>query len=84
MCLVLNDGTVIENGQAWNPIDELRCFFDGYTMQEAASMFLDPTKTERITAQGDGTQEVFEGFTVCVSIEMDAQGFIHVGLKKGG
>ena len=83
MCLILNDGTVIENGQAWNPGGVLRCFFDGYTIEAAATLFFDPTKTERITFQSDGTEEVFEGYTDCTGIELDAQNYVHVSLRKG-
>ena len=63
--LILNDGTVIEDGEAGlSSSGNLWLWFGGYTMMQAAAMFFDPEKTEKITFYR--TEEAitdFEGYT---------------------
>ena len=80
--LILNDGTTIENGQAGYSEGILWCFFAG-TMQQAANIFFDPSKTGKIIFQYGEMEEVYEGFTNCTSINMDVDGNVSVCLKKG-
>lgn len=83
MRLILNDGTIIDSGQAWLVTGVLRCFFNGYTINEAATLFLDATKTAHIIYDNGETQETFDGYTICTSIDMDVEGYVHIGLEKG-
>lgn len=83
MRLILNDGTEIDGGQAWLVTGNLRCFFQGLTVSEAAALFFDPAKTETIVYDNGETQETFTGY-VGTSIVTDAEGWVHVGLEKGG
>ena len=83
MRLTMNDGTVIEGGQAFLVGGMLRCFFVGYSMREAVDIFLDPLKTSRIIYSDGRNEEIFEGYTDCRSAEIDMEECLHVGMKKG-
>ena len=77
--LILNDGTVIEGGSAGMSSEgNLWLWFTGYTMAQAAMMFLDPTKTERIIFRGGETDIIYEGYTNCININRDGSGQFHI------
>ena len=76
--LILNDGTEIEGGYAGiSSRGNLWMWFTGYTMAQAVMMFLDPEKTERIVFMAGET-----GYTEMTSINVDANGQFHVGMKR--
>ena len=77
--LILADGTVIEGGEAGYSDGFLRCWFDGYTMQEAAQIFLDPEKTAVIVFE---LKDSYTGFTNCRSISVSSDGLISVCMTK--
>ena len=81
--LILNDGTVIDNGKAGYSEGFLWCYIIGYTMQQAALLFFDPAKTSKITFEYGADQDVYEWFTDCVNIHIDVDGIIHVCLTRG-
>lgn len=81
--LVLNDGTIIENGEAGYSQGFLWCYFTGYTMQQAAALFFDPTKTAKIVFQYGEMQDEYNGFTVCVNLMIDTDGRLSVCMVKG-
>ena len=80
--LILNDGTVIENGRAGYSQGTLVCFVTGYTMPQAAMLFFDPTKTARIVFQYGEMETTHEGFTNCVNIGIDVDGRVSVCMTK--
>lgn len=80
--LILNDGTIIENGRAGYTEGCLWCYLTGYTMQQVAMLFLDDSKTARIVFQYGEMEDVYEGFTVCKHM-MTEEGRIAVCLVKG-
>ena len=80
--LILNDGTEIDNGLAGYSQGVLWCHMTGYTMQQAALLFFDPEKTERITFEYGADQVVYEGFTNCFNINIDIDGVVYAGLKR--
>ena len=80
--LILADGTQIENGEAGYSHGFLWCFFKGYTLQQAASLFFDPSKTCRIVFQYGEMSDTHEGFTVCVNLGIDTDGMVSVCLKE--
>lgn len=79
--LILNDGTVIEGGRAGYAQGLLWCYMTGYTMQQAASLFFDSSKTDRIVFQYGEMQDEYEGYTDCVTIRIDVDGEVAVCLK---
>lgn len=81
--VVLNDGTTIENGQAGCSEGFLWLWFAGYTMQQAASLFFDPTKTERIVYQYGEMADEYTGYTTCRSLMVDNDGMVSVSMVKG-
>lgn len=80
--LILNDGTVIENGRAGYAEGCLWCYITGYTMMQAAALFLDAEKTARIVFQYGEMQDEYEGYTNCVNIQIDVDGEVSVCMKK--
>lgn len=80
--LVLNDGTEIPNGLAGYSEGFLWCYLTGYTMQEAANLFFDDQKTSKIVFVYGAEQDVYEGFTVCININIDVDGRLSVCLKR--
>ena len=82
--LVLNDGTVIEDGRAGFSTGSVVLFITGMTMQEAVGIAFDPSKTSRITFQYGEMEETYDGYTKCVNIGIDSDGEITVILEKGG
>lgn len=82
--LILNDGTVINDGRCGYADARLWCWIMGYTMSEAAGIFFDASKTERIVYEfGEMTSE-YDGFTECVSLNINEDGQVSVCLKRGG
>lgn len=81
--VVLNDGTILADGVAGYSDGFLWVWFTGYTMQAAATMFFDPEKTERIVFQYGEMVDEYEGFTVCRSLMIDADGKVSVCMVKG-
>ena len=81
--LILNDGTVIENGEAGQTPLNLWLWFGGMTLQEAAALFFDTEKTETITFQYGEMEDIYEGYTSCARLEIDTDGKITVCMKRG-
>lgn len=79
--LILNDGTVIEDGEAGFADGVLWCWFRGYTMAEAAAIFLDRKKTAVIVFQFGEDEDRYEGYTECLRL-MDDGGRVSVCLAK--
>lgn len=82
--LILNDGTTIENGTAGYSEGLLWLWLSGYTMQQAAILFFDPTKTAHIVFQYGDMQDEYTGFTDCRTLTIDADGQVSVCMAKGG
>ena len=82
--LILNDGTTIENGQAGYSQGFLWCYFTGYTMQQAASLFFDSEKTARIVFQYGEMEDEYNGFTNCININVNTDGLVSVCMVKAG
>ena len=79
--LILNDGTVIEDGEAGFADGVLWCWFRGFTMAEAAAIFLDREKTAVIVFQYGEAEDRYEGFTECMRL-MDDDGRVSVCMAK--
>ena len=80
--IILNDGTEIP-GECGYSQGFLWCWFTGYTMQQAAYLFFDPSKTSRITFVYGEMQDVYEGYTNCFNLGIDVDGKVSVGLTRG-
>ena len=80
--LILADGTTFENDSCGYSSGHLWCWLHGKTMQEAAALFLDASKTARIVYEYGEMSDVYDGFTVCTNIFID-YGEISVCLVKG-
>ena len=70
--LILNDGTIIENGTAGVSEKILWLWIPGYTMAQAAEIFFDQSKTEKIIFQYGQMEDVFRNYTNCTSLMMDS------------
>lgn len=81
--LILNDGTVLENAQAGYASGVLWCYVPGITMQQAAALFFDPAKTQKIIFQYGEMEDTWEGFTVPVAMLQD-EFQISISLRKEG
>lgn len=79
--LILNDGTIIEDGEAGFADGVLWCWFRGHTMVEAAAIFLDREKTAVIVFQYGEDEDRYEGYTECLRL-MDDGGRVSVCLAK--
>lgn len=82
--LILNDGTVIEGGEAGlSSSGNLWLWFTGYTMMQAAMMFFDPEKTEKITFyRTEEASDDYEGYTNCTNISIEKNGRLSICLKR--
>lgn len=80
---MLKDNTTIENGNAGYSDGFLWLWFDGYTLQQAATLFFDATKTARIAYQYGEMEDVYEDYTTCRSLMTDANGRVSVCMTKG-
>ena len=66
--LILNDGTIIENGRAGLDSGFLWLYLPGYTMQDAAAIAFNYQKMERIEFQYGEMSDTYSGFTTCRGI----------------
>lgn len=82
--LILNDGTVIENGSAGLADGLLWLYIGGYTMAAAAETFLNPAKTAKIIFQYGGMEDSHVGYTDCRAIMINQDGNMSVCLAKEG
>ena len=80
--LILNDGTVIEGGEAGYAQGFLWCYMKGLTMMQAASLFFDTGKTARILFQYGDMEDEYNGFTNCTNINIDTDGRVSVCMTK--
>ena len=80
--LILNDGTVIEGGEAGYSQGFLWLFLPGYTMQQAAAIAFDKNKTAVIVFEYGEMEDRYEGYTNCTSIS-ENDGQANVCLEKG-
>ena len=80
--LILNDGTIIENGRAGYSMGFLWLRLPGFTMQAAADIAFNPALTQRIVFQYGQMEDVYEGYTSCTSINNE-DSMISVCLVKG-
>ena len=80
--LILKDDTTIENGIAGYSQGFLWLYFRGYTMQEAASIFLDASKTEKIVFAYGEKQDIYEGYINCTHIMIDMDGNLSICLTR--
>ena len=80
--LVLNNGTVIENGRAGYASGFLWLRLPGYTMQTAAALAFNTAATKRIVFQYGQMEDVYEGYTSCTCIN-EEDGLISVCMVKG-
>ena len=81
--LVLNDGTVIESGSAGYADGSLWLYIGGFTMADAAEIFLDPSKTGKIIFRYGEMEDAYTGYTVCKAMIIDADGSMSVRMVKG-
>ena len=80
--LILNDGTVIEDGEAGCSGASLWCWFRGYTLQKASQLFFNKKKTAVIRFQYGDMEDTYTGFTECVNLSIDSDGKISVCMVK--
>lgn len=80
--LILDDRTVIEDGEAGYADGFLWLWFSGMTMQEASVIFFDPEKTAVIIFEYGEMKDRYEGFTNCRSISVSADGLISVCMRR--
>ena len=81
--ILLNDGTTIENGEAGYSSGFLWCYFSGYTLPEAAALFFDTSKTEKIVFQYGDMEDTYTGYTRCIHISTNADETVAVCLERG-
>ena len=82
--LILNDGTVIEDGRCGYASGNLWCWVSGYTMPEAAGIFFDAGKTAKIVYEYGEMSNEYDGFTNCTNLFIDDDGKVSACLKRGG
>ena len=82
--LILNDGTVIENGSAGLADGSLWLYVGVFTMAEAAEVFLNPEKTGRIIFRYGEMEDSYTGYTVCKAMMIDIDGNMSVRMEKEG
>ena len=81
--LILNDGTVIENGRAGYSQGFLWLFLTGYTLPQAAGLFFDAEKTAKIIFQYGEMEDEYDGYTSCIRLLIDNDGLVSVCMEKG-
>ena len=81
--LIFNDETVIEDGTAGYSEGFLWCWITGFSMQQAAQVFFDPEKTEKIIFEYGGLSDTYTGFTNCINISINVDGLVSVCMTKG-
>ena len=80
--LTLKDGTEINVFSGFSD-GFLWLWFTGYTMQEAATIFLDESKTESFTVKVGENETEYAGLTDCRLIQRNAEGKLSVCLTRG-
>ena len=82
--LILADNTNIEQGRAYLSDGELWLMIpgSGFTVLEAAEVFSDTSKTQKITYVHDEVSE-FEGFTDLRMAMIDRDGTMNIKLVRG-
>lgn len=80
--LILNNGTTIEGGSAGYASGNLWLYFTGYTMMEIATMFCNPEVTSHIVFQYGEMEDVYDGYTSCINMNIDIDGNASVCLTK--
>ena len=80
--LILMDETTIEDGKCGYADGRLWCWLIGYTMQQAAGIFLDPAKTGKIVYEYGEMSSEYDGFTNCTNLFIDNDGKVSVCLMK--
>lgn len=81
--LILNNDIILEDCEAGYADGFLWCFLIGYTIQQAATMFLDAENTGHIEFQYGEMSDSYEGFTNCTRIMAEADGRVSVCLVRG-
>lgn len=81
--LILGDETVLENSEAGYAEHVLWCFLKNVTMLQAATLFLDATKTDHIRFEYGEMADEYDGYTNCIHIAVSDDDRINVALKKG-
>ena len=82
MRLIMNNGSVYENGSAGASGNTLWLTIPGITMQDAAQIAFDENKTKKIVHQYGNEESVYTGFTRCTRL-MDEDIQISICLVKG-
>ena len=80
--IILNDGTELEGGEAGYAQGFLWVYLYELSMIQAATLFLDPEKTEKIIFQYGEMQDEWEGFTKCININIDVDGRLSVCMTR--
>lgn len=69
--LVLNDGTIIPNGEAGLSGGFLWLYLPGYTIQQAAAVAFDSNKIAVIVFDYGEMSDTYTGYTLCKSVFED-------------
>ena len=80
--IILHDETVIEDGSAGLSSGFLWLYLPGYTIQQAAAIAFDPTKTAVIVFEYGEMSDTYNGYTTCTQVSED-DGAASVCLTKG-
>ena len=80
--LIFLDGSEIENGSCGYSNGCLWCWITGYTMQQAAAIFFDPSKTGKIIYEYGEMSDKYDGFTNCTNLFIDNDGQVSACLKR--
>ena len=80
--LILNDGTIIPNGEAGLSGGFLWLYIPGYTIQQAAAVAFDQTRTAVIVFDYGEMSDTYTGYTVCTQVA-ESDGIASVCLTKG-
>ena len=81
--LVLSDGTEIENGEAGYSGGFLWLYIPGMTMMQAATVLFNPEKTVQITFQYGEMEDVYNGYTNCINLNIDTDGKVSACMTRG-
>ena len=81
--ITLNDGTVLINSHAIESNNSLFVYIkNGESLRAVFNKLIEPTKTEKITANRYGTEMVYEGYQKLVDVRDEENGMITAVLKK--
>jgi hypothetical protein len=81
--IITGDGTEYPDCEAGYAEGFLWLYLVGMTMQQAATLAFDPTKTAHIEFHYGEMSDVYEGYTTCTHIHADTDGKVSVCLVKG-